>query len=140
VGVESLRNEYVKAIPGEIAALEEIVSANRFGHVSAGDIQRMLERAGCLLTLSGTFGCTRLDTVVKRFCDLGIGMMEKRITSVAPIEVHLRTMWLVAPSSPALTDDEAESLLNELAKIHVYYGFKCAQPDADASNEEIDGR
>jgi len=120
-GIETLREGYVNAIPVEIAALEEMVAANASDEISAHEIGNLLSRAGRLLTLSGTFGYDRLDSVVKRFCDLGLGMIEKGITSVAPIEVHLRAMRLVSPDSAPLADEEAQELLNELSRVHAHF-------------------
>ena len=120
-GIESLREGYVNAIPVEIAALEEMVAANGSDEISADEIGRLLSRASRLLTLSGTFGYDLLDAVVKRFCDLGLGMIEKDITAVAPIEVHLRAMRLVSPDSVPLAREEAQELLNELSRVHAHF-------------------
>jgi hypothetical protein len=117
--VESLRDDYVKLIPDEIAALEAIVGDG--GEISAPEIDRALDRAARLLSLSGTFGYSLLDAVVKCFCDLGMLMIEYGITSAAPLEVHLRAMRLVCPGSPALVEAEAKDILDELAKIHAHF-------------------
>ncbi len=122
-GIESLRAGYVNAIPVEIAALEEMVAANGSDEISADGIGCLLNRASRLLTLSGTFGYDRLDAVVKRFCDLGLGMIEKGITSVAPIEVHLRAMRLVSPDSVSLAREDAQELLAELSRVHEHFGL-----------------
>ena len=117
--VESLRDDYVKLIPGEIAALEAIVGDG--GEISAPEIERLLDRAARLLSLSGTFGYSLLDAVVKCFCDLGMLMIKYGITSAAPLEVHLRAMRLVCPGSPALAEAETKDILEELAKIHAHF-------------------
>ena len=39
VNVESLRSEYVKAVPGEIEALETVIAGVESGEISAGEIQ-----------------------------------------------------------------------------------------------------
>ena len=119
--VESLRDEYVKAIPGEIEALETIVAGVGSKKISACKIQELLDCADRLLVLSGTFGYPMLDAVVKSFCDLGIVMIEKGITSVEPLKVHLRAMWLVCPVSSKVADVEAKNVLNELSKIHEHF-------------------
>ena len=121
VNVESLRAEYVKAVPGEIEALETIVAAQDSGEISAGDIQKLLDYADRLLVLSGTFGYPLLDAVVKSFCDLAMGMAEEKIMSVAGLKVHLRAMRLVCPDAVALDEAEGERVLNELAKIHAHF-------------------
>jgi hypothetical protein len=119
--VESLRDDYVKAIPGEIEALEAIIAGVGSKEISAREIQELLDCADRLLVLSGTFGYPMLDAVVKRFCDLGIVMIEKGITSVEPLEVHLRAMWLVCPQLSNATDMEARNVLTELSKIHAHF-------------------
>ena len=119
--VETLRDEYVRAIPGEIEALEAIIASAGTDGISAEKIKELLDCADRLLVLSGTFGYPMLDAVVKNFCDLGILMIRKGITSIDPISVHLRAMWLVCPASSNISDEEAESILNELPKIRDYF-------------------
>jgi hypothetical protein len=122
--VESLREEFVDAIPGEIAALEEILETAGHKHISARSLEAMLERAAHLLTLAGTFGYGLLDQVVKRFCDLACGMIEKKIEDVAPVDVHLRAMRLVCPGRPELNAAETDHMLSGLAKVHAHYGIE----------------
>lgn len=126
--VETLRDEYVNAIPNEIGALEAMVPAGA-GKISAKDLDAMLNRAGRLLTLSGTFGYDLLDQVVKRFCDLANGMIEKDIDDIAAVDVHLRAMRLVCPGAPELGEDAADHMLSGLAKVHAHYGIKKMQPE-----------
>ncbi len=121
--VESLRDEFVSAIPGEIAALEAIVEAAGRKRMPASELDAMLRRAGQLLTLSGTYGYDLLDQVVKRFCDLACGMIEKNIEDVAPVDVHLRAMRLVCPGAPELPQEAADHILNGLAAVHAHYGI-----------------
>jgi hypothetical protein len=127
--VETLREEYVNAIPGEIGALEAIVAAAGRKHIPASELEAMLERAGHLLTLSGTFGYDMLDEVVKRFCDLTTGMIEKDIGDVAPVSVHLRAMRLVCPGGAELDAGAADHMLGGLEKVHAHYGIKRLQAD-----------
>ncbi len=129
--VESLRDEFVGAIPGEIAALEMIVEAAGRKRLPAGELDAMLRRAGQLLTLSGTYGYDLLDQVVKRFCDLACGMIEKNIEDVAPVNVHLRAMRLVCPSSPELPQEAADNMLSGLAAVHAHYGIAKIPLDDD---------
>jgi hypothetical protein len=128
--VESLRDEYVSAIPDEIAALELILAAAGRKKIPVSELKSMLERAGHLLTLSGTFGFDLLDLVVKRFCDLASGMIEKEIEDVAPVSVHLRAMRLVCPGVAELPEGEADHMLSGLAKVHAHYGIKPLQVEA----------
>lgn len=121
--VESLRDEFVGAIPGEVAALELIVEAAGRKRMPASELDAMLRRAGQLLTLSGTYGYDLLDQVVKRFCDLAIGMIEKNIEDVAPVNVHLRAMRLVCPGAPELPQQAADYMLEGLAAVHAHYGI-----------------
>ncbi len=119
--VASLRDEYVRAIPSEIEALEAIVAGARCGRISSREIQRLLDCADRLLVLSGTFGYPLLDAVVRSFCDLGVGMIEKNIASVDALIVHLRAMRLVCPELSNATEAEARSVLTELSKVHAYF-------------------
>lgn len=121
--VEMLREEFVAAIPGEVAALEMVLEAAGRKHLSAAQLDAMLRRAGQLLTLSGTFGYDLLDQVVKRFCDFAMGMIEKNLHEAAPIDVHLRTMRLVCPGGRELSEAEADHMLTQLAAVHAHYGI-----------------
>jgi len=129
--VESLRDEFVGAIPGEIAALELMVEAAGRKRLPAGELDAMLRRAGQLLTLSGTYGYDLLDQVVKRFCDLASGMIEKNIEDAAPVNVHLRAMRLVCPDSPELPQEAADNMLSGLAAVHAHYGITRIPLDDD---------
>lgn len=129
--VETLREEFVAAIPGEVAALETILAAGG-RKVSAESLDAMLRRADQLLTLSGTYGFDRLDTVVKRFCDLASGMIEKHMEDLAPISVHLRAMRLVCPGAPDISQEEVDHMLESLVQLHAHYGITHAEdPQAE---------
>lgn len=125
--IETLREEFVAAIPGEIAALETILDAAGRKHLSAADLDAMLRRADQLLTLSGTYGYDLLDQIVKRFCDLASGMIERNIEDAAPVEVHLRAMRLVCPGNPDLDDTESGHMLARLAAVRAHYGITTTQ-------------
>lgn len=124
LNVESLRDEFVTAIPGEIAALETIVEAAGRKRIPASELDAMLRRAGQLLTLSGTYGYDLLDQVVKRFCDLASGMIEKNVEDIAPVDVHLRAMRLVCPGAPELSQEAADNVLLGLEAVRAHYGIK----------------
>lgn len=128
--VEMLREEFVGAIPLEIAALEEILNAAAKRTISKDELDAMLRRAGQLLTLSGTFGFDLLDRVVKRFCDLAMGMVENNIDKTAPIAVHLRAMRLVCPGNPELSAAEADHMLKSLEHVHAHLGIARGKPVA----------
>jgi chemotaxis protein histidine kinase CheA len=130
--VDTLREEFVAAIPQEIAALEEMLAAAGRKHVSKDDLDAMLRRAGNLLTLSGTFGFTLLDQVVKRFCDLAVGMMEQGLDQGAAVAVHLRTMRLVCPGGAELSSFEAGHVLDSLEQVHAHLGIKRCNPEEAA--------
>lgn len=121
--VESLRGRFIKAIPVEISALEGILRATGRENISKDELDAMLQRAGRLLTLSGTFGFALLDDVVKRFCDLAVGMIEKDIESTAPVAVHLRAMRLVCPGGIGMTEADANSMLTNLERVHAHLGI-----------------
>lgn len=128
--VESLRRDFVKAIPAEIAALEGMLDAGKTT-ITKDELDAMLRRAGQILTLSGTFGFSLLDQVVKRFCDLALGMIEMDIDKVAPVAVHLRAMRLVCPGGVALNVMEAERILKSLEDVQEHLGIgKKGSPQA----------
>lgn len=136
--VDTLREEFVAAIPVEIAALEAMLGAAGHKYVTKDDLEAMLRRAGQLLTLSGTFGFTLLDEVVKRFCDLAIGMIDKGIDKGAPVAVHLRTMRLVCPGSTELSKLEAEHVLQSLERVHAHLGIARCNPEDAAKTVATD--
>ncbi len=127
MNVENLREEFVGAIPGEIAALEAILTAGGGQRITGPDLDAMLRRASQILTLSGTYGFDRLDTVVKRFCDLVIGMIENGIEEVAPVSVHLRAMRLVTPGAAEISETEAAHMLAGLASVRAHYALDRAK-------------
>jgi hypothetical protein len=121
--VEALRRDFVKAIPAEIAALEEMIGPDK-QTITKEELDAMLIRAGQILTLSGTYGFSLLDQVVKRFCDLALGMIEKDLDMVAPVAVHLRAMRLVCPGGVALNTMEADHILKSLEDVQAHLGIK----------------
>jgi len=127
--VETLRGRFVKAIPAEIAALEALLAAADRKHIGKDELEAMLGRAGQLLTLSGTFGFGQLDEVVKRFCDLAMGMIEKDLDQTEPVAVHLRAMRLVCPGGAAISQTEAAHMLESLERVHRYLGITRIDPD-----------
>jgi hypothetical protein len=119
--IESLRDEYTKVIPSEIEALETIIAGTGPDGISAGEVLKLLNGAERLLVLSGTFGYPRLEAVVKSFCDFGIEMVERRITDVESLKVHLRAMWLFRTEASKVSEADAKNVLNELSKIHTHF-------------------
>jgi hypothetical protein len=131
--VETLRGKFVKAIPREIAALEAILNVAGRERISKDELDIMLRRAGELLTLSGTFGFARLDLVVKRFCDLALGMIDKDLDMVAPVSVHLRAMRLVCPGSTGISDVEADHMLKSLEGVHAHLGITSGEGKTESA-------
>ncbi len=129
--VETLREDFVTAIPGEIDALETILETAGRKRLATSELDAMLRRADQLLTLSGTFGYDLLDQVVKRFCDLALGMIEKNIDDAAPVDVHLRAMRFVCPGGPELAVSDADHMLTKLAAVHAHYGIARLQLEED---------
>jgi hypothetical protein len=125
--IEELREECEKAVPVEITRLEEMVF-KAGARISRFQLLEILSQVDPLLTLSGTFGSETLDAVVKRFCDLCAGMVEKNISDTAPLVVHVRAMRLVFKTE--LSDGDAAAILEELSRIHAHYGIVSHADDA----------
>ena len=125
--IEELREDCEKAVPVEITRLEQMVAATG-PQITARQIAEIIDQVDPLLTLSGTFGSETLDAVVKRFCDLCVGMLEKDITTTAPLDVHLRAMRLVFKTE--LSEAENAAVLGELSRIHTHYGIVSHVDDA----------
>ena len=99
--------------------------------ITKDELEAMLRRAGQILTLSGTFGFGLLDDVVKRFCDLAMGMIDKNIEQTAPVAVHLRAMRLVCPGGGmGVSDQDAENMLKSLERVHAHLGISRVNQDA----------
>ena len=126
--VETLREEYVGSIPGEIDGLEAIAARSR-GKLSREDVDAMLGHASRLLTLTGTFGYELLDQVAKRFCDFADAMLEMDIHDAAPVDVHVRAMRLVCPGAADLSQEEIDNMLTGLEKVHKHYGIERKQAE-----------
>lgn len=118
--IEELREECEKAIPGEITMLEDFI-ALAGSSITVNQLSMILDVVDPLLTLSGTFGSSTLDAVVKKFCDLVAGMREKNVAAIAPLQVHIRAMWLIWNNK--LDEAQAAEILGELQRIHTYYGI-----------------
>jgi hypothetical protein len=118
--IEELRTDCEKAVPVEITRMEKMV-AEAGPRITRFQLLDILSQVDPLLTLSGTFGSETLDAVVKRFCDLVAGMVEKDIADTAPLDVHVRAMRLVFKTE--LDDDNGREILAELSRIHEHYGI-----------------
>jgi|WetSurMetagenome_2_1015567.scaffolds.fasta_scaffold359562_1 hypothetical protein len=129
--IEELREDCEKAVPVEITRLEEMV-AKAGAQISRFQLIDILSQVDPLLTLSGTFGSETLDAVVKRFCDLCAGMVEKNLSDTAPLIVHLRAMRLVYKTE--LSDTQSTEILDELSRIHAHYGIASHVNDAPPSD------
>lgn len=125
--IEELREDCEKAVPVEITRLEEMVNAAG-KQITASQLSEIIDQVDPLLTLSGTFGSETLDAVVKRFCDLCVGMLEKGITTTAPLDVHLRAMRLVFKTE--MSAEQSAEILEELSLIHTHYGVVSHVNDA----------
>lgn len=125
--VERLRSSSVEGILHDIAAIELIVAARRQAgeRLSDAELDRILERAGRLLTITGTFGYALLDAVIKSFCVLVYGLMGTDVDGIEGIAVHLRAMRLASPEGPALSQPEAARILSELERVLDH--FRCNQ-------------
>lgn len=107
--VEMERETSKADIGGVIASFEAWLQASANGNrrVSEADMRSMLQQAGSLLVLTGTFGFDVLDAIAKSFCDLLSGMILKDMHAIEPVAVHIQAMRLFAPGVAALSDDEA---------------------------------
>lgn len=124
--IEELREECEKAVPVEITRLEALVSGAG-ETITMAQLSEILDQVDPLLTLSGTFGSELLDAVVKKFCDLALGMRDKAITTTAPLKVHLSAMRLVYKTE--LGEADGAAILAELSRIHTHYGIAQAAPE-----------
>lgn len=132
--LESMRGQADQAIGAGIAALEEIVAApeDATGY-SDGQMVRILACCDQIVTLAGTFGYTALDSATRCLCDLADGLRQAGAADVPAIQVHARTMRLLAPGAPPLPAEHQDRVLTELAKILTHHGFTRAGDAADSA-------
>ena len=116
--VETLRSVFIKAIPREVAALEAMLNATGRTTITKDELEAMLRRAGQILTLSGTFGFSMLDDVVKRFCDLAMGMIDKNIEHLA----RIADRHYIIERGKAVWSGTSEELIAEPDLQHRYLG------------------
>ncbi|MGZ5920342.1 MAG: hypothetical protein ACXWLT_01085 [Rhizomicrobium sp.] len=125
--VSKLRQEYIKFIPREIGKLEQIMRSGEPGQVTSAQLESLLGCAGPILTLTGTFHCTLLDTVVRQLCDLCRTMLDRSLHDPAPLMVHIQAMSILYSATiNGVNQDGAILILKELDKIHAHFN---AQPD-----------
>ncbi len=63
----------------------------------------ILKHADQVVTLSGMFGYSALDTAARSLCDVADGMLRAGVWDRAPIAVHVQTMHLLVPGGMSLS-------------------------------------
>jgi hypothetical protein len=135
--IESLRAEGDEILGRSLTELETIVYGTKGKDLSQEEVLKVLRLADQLVTLSGTFGYTALDTVVRSLCDLTDGMLNTNRGDFAPIAVHVQSMRLLAPGSPTLPEGGVEKISEELAKVLSHYNYGSLDPSSGADDGEI---
>ncbi len=126
--IDTLRPEAEKRIEAAITRLEEMAFDGK-GAVTAATLKSFLPVADQIVTLTGTYGYRALDHAAKSLCDLLVGLIAAGKDDLASIRVHVRTIRMVAPSSPSLPEQHIEVLLFELQKLLDHHGIVPPPPD-----------
>jgi hypothetical protein len=136
--VESLRGEGDEAIKSSIAAIEAIMNHARNGQLATDRIQEILPYADQIVTLAATFGYDSLAKVMRSLCDVADGLIRAGLRDAAPIAVHVQSMLLLMPGSTALSAEQVEVVLGELAKVLTHYNFgSIAGQDTLITSEDV---
>ena len=125
-GVEMLRENSMSAIDEAIQAVEAVAQQGTNGALSEANLKDVLRNADEIVELAGTFRLENLDTAGRSLCDL-VGLLLKTSPYPAePIAVHARALRLFAPGRPALSAEQNEVILGELARFRAFFEAKPA--------------
>jgi len=134
--VESLRGEGDETIARFAAEIETIVNGARGGRLAADQMQTILQYSDQIVTLAGTFDYESLAKVMRSLCDVTDGMLGAGLQDFAPIAVHVQSMRLVVPGGTALSPEQVETVLAELAKVLAHYNFGSIAGNSPAAGED----
>jgi hypothetical protein len=137
--IDTLRPEADKRIAAAIARLEQMVFDAKPAN---GEIamKSLLPVADQIVTLTGTYGYRALDHAAKSLCDLLGGLIAAGKSDLASIRVHVRTIRMIAPSSPSLPEQHTEVLLFELQKLLDHHGIVPPPPDEGSESAVASAR
>jgi hypothetical protein len=136
--IHGMREQADAAIHTAIAALEAIVlSPNASDKLSDDQMRAVLRHGDTIITLSGTFNYSALDTAARSMCDVSDGLLRTGMNSRQPIAVHVQTMHLLAPGSTRLAAEHAEKLLGELAKVRAFFNFRSLGATPIDENDDL---
>ena len=122
-GVESLRDNLVPALLGEVTALEAMMKTSP-ATLSAADIDHIFRHSNVIFNLAGTFGFAVLRDVAASLEDLLSEVWPHGECPRDAIVVHVRAARLAAPGETRLGADETEDLLSRLAAVRMHVGRK----------------
>lgn len=123
--IEALRADCNLAIVHTIGDLEKLVCSAK-GDLGVDVLKQVLAYSDRIVTLSGTYGYTNLDTVAKALCDLADGLSRAAARPAEPVIVHVSALRLLAPDRPALPEEAVAKVLTELAKVRAH--FRAGEP------------
>jgi hypothetical protein len=121
-GIESLRATSIEAIGRAIEAIEVAACQGAQDTLNCDDLERVARDADFIISLAGAYGFTNLDTAGRSLCDLIRTLLKVAPCPAEPVVVHARALKLFAPNKPAMSSEEAQMVLQELAKIRAYFG------------------
>jgi hypothetical protein len=131
--LEGLRDQADQVINDSIAALEAVVAQPHGTAYSQDQAYQILVRGDQIVTLAGAFGYKGLDEAARCLCDLVDNRAQAGASETASVEVHIRTLRLLAPSSPQLAPEHQDRLTAELARILTHHGITRAGEVIDKS-------
>lgn len=120
-GIESLRTISMDAVERAIDSVEEAARQSRQTTLNPEELERIAQDADLIITLAGTYGCAHLDAAGRSLCDLVRCLLRIAPCPTEPVVVHARALKLFAPSKAPMSDEEAQTVLDELAKFRAHF-------------------
>jgi uncharacterized protein YeeX (DUF496 family) len=122
--IDTMREESEEVICDAIAALEAISRQPRRGAtLTKSEIGEIMHLADQVVTIAGTFGYDSLGRAARSLCDVVDGLSNTDASNIAPINVHIQALRLMAPGSAKLSPSAEHRVLSELEKIIAHFGF-----------------
>jgi hypothetical protein len=127
-GIETLRTISVEAMERAIDAIELAARQGRQHTLSVEELRYVAHDADLIVSLAAAYGFANLDTAGRSLCDLIHSLLKIAPCPSEPVVVHARALKLFAPGKPAMSNEETQTVLEELARFRAHFDVKPAVP------------
>jgi len=121
--VEALRPQADQEIHSAVVLLETGITVAEMENGSDASIRALFPLCDRIVTVAGIYGYAALDKASRSLGDLLVGLICAGKRDIASIQVHVRTIRLLALNSVALGEEQIATMLSELAKLLDYHGI-----------------